>query len=57
MKPFAFSFAFLFAARLFAAEHDLVIYGGTSAAVVAAVQAKKMGKSVIVVSPDKHTAA
>lgn len=33
---------------------DIVIYGGTSAAVIAAVQAKKSGKSVIVVSPDKH---
>ncbi len=33
---------------------DIVIYGGTSAAVIAAVQANKMGKSVIVVSPDKH---
>lgn len=33
---------------------DVVIYGGTSAAVTAAVQAKKMGKSVIVVSPDIH---
>lgn len=33
---------------------DVVIYGGTSAAVTAAVQAKKMGKSVIVVSPDTH---
>ena len=37
-----------------AQEHDLVVYGGTSAAVIAAVQAKKMGKSVIIVSPDKH---
>ncbi len=35
-------------------EYDIVIYGGTSAAVIAAVQAKKMGKSVIIVSPDKH---
>lgn len=33
---------------------DIVIYGGTSAAVMAAVQAKKMGKSVLVVSPDVH---
>ena len=33
---------------------DIVIYGGTSAAVIAAVQAKKMGKSVIVVSPENH---
>jgi hypothetical protein len=35
-------------------QYDLVIYGGTSAAVIAAVQAKKMGKTVIIVSPDKH---
>ena len=33
---------------------DLIIYGGTSAAITAAVQAKQMGKSVIVVSPDVH---
>ncbi|HEY2573566.1 MAG TPA: FAD-dependent oxidoreductase, partial [Verrucomicrobiaceae bacterium] len=37
-----------------AAEYDVVIYGGTCSAVIAAVQAKKMGKSVIVVSPDQH---
>jgi lysophospholipase L1-like esterase len=37
-----------------AADYDLVIYGGTSAAVIAAVQAKKMGKTVVVVSPDQH---
>ncbi len=35
-------------------EADIVIYGGTSSAVIAAVQAKRMGKSVIFVSPDKH---
>jgi hypothetical protein len=34
--------------------YDVVIYGGTSAAISAAVQARTMGKSVIVVSPDKH---
>ena len=33
---------------------DIIIYGGTSASIAAAVQAKKMGASVIVVSPDKH---
>ncbi len=33
---------------------DVIIYGGTCAAVIAAVQVKKMGKTVIVVSPDKH---
>jgi len=37
-----------------AATYDLVVYGGTSAGVIAAVQAKQMGKSVIVVGPDKH---
>lgn len=37
-----------------AAEHDVVIYGGTSAAVMAAVQCQRMGKSVVVVAPDKH---
>ena len=35
-------------------EADIIIYGGTSAAVTAAVQARKMDKSVIVVSPDVH---
>lgn len=33
---------------------DVIVYGGTSGAVTAAIQAKKMGKSVIVVSPDTH---
>lgn len=33
---------------------DVIIYGGTSGAVTAAVQLKKMGNSVIVVSPDVH---
>ncbi len=33
---------------------DVIIYGGTSAAITAAVQVKKMGKSVIIVSPDVH---
>ena len=35
-------------------EADVVIYGGTSAAISAAVQVKKMGKTVLVVSPDEH---
>lgn len=37
-----------------AADYDLVVYGGTSAGVIAAVQAKKMGKSAIIVGPDRH---
>jgi hypothetical protein len=34
--------------------YDLVVYGGTSAGVIAAVQAHRMGKTVIIVGPDKH---
>lgn len=47
------SFA-LVGAMLQAAEHDVVVYGGTCAAVISAVQVKKMSKTVIIVSPDKH---
>lgn len=43
-----------FSTLLIAEDYDLVVYGGTCAAVTSAVQAKKMGKSVIVVSPDIH---
>lgn len=35
-------------------QADIIIYGGTSAGIIAAVQARKMGKSVLVVSPDKR---
>lgn len=34
--------------------HDLVVYGGTSSGVIAAVQAKRMGANVIIVCPDIH---
>ncbi|MBN1987359.1 MAG: FAD-dependent oxidoreductase, partial [Prolixibacteraceae bacterium] len=33
---------------------DVIVYGGTSSAVIAAVEVAQSGKSVIVVSPDKH---
>ena len=42
------------AAQEKAVERDIVIYGGTCAAVIAAVRAKQGGKSVVIVSPDKH---
>lgn len=35
-------------------ERDVVVYGGTSSAIVAAIQVAKMGKTVALVSPDKH---
>lgn len=33
---------------------DVIVSGGTSSAVTTAVQIARMGKSVIIVSPDKH---
>ena len=42
------------AARAATLEADVVIYGGTSAGVVAAVQAKKMGHSVLLIEPTRH---
>jgi hypothetical protein len=33
---------------------DVIVYGGTSAAVTAAVQVSRMGNTVIMISPDKH---
>jgi len=35
-------------------DADIIIYGGTSAAITASVSAVKLGKTVIVVSPDTH---
>ncbi|MCA9042796.1 MAG: FAD-dependent oxidoreductase [Planctomycetaceae bacterium] len=37
-----------------AESYDIVIYGGTSAAFSAAVQARRMGKSVIILEPREH---
>ena len=33
---------------------EVIIYGGTSSAVISAVEVARSGKSVIIVSPDKH---
>ncbi len=35
-------------------DYDVVVYGGTSAGVSAAIQAKRMGKTVVLVCPEKH---
>jgi hypothetical protein len=37
-----------------AADADIVIYGGTASGVAAAVQAVRMGKSVVVIEPSRH---
>ena len=33
---------------------NVIIYGGTAAAVTAAIESKQLGKTVVIVSPDKH---
>lgn len=35
-------------------HYDVLVYGGTSAGVMAAVQAARMGKSVLLIGPDAH---
>lgn len=60
MKPYSFFYFLLSALFPFFLsaqpkyKADVIVYGGTSAAITAAVQVKKMGKSVIIVSPDTH---
>lgn len=43
-----------FGAGVVTRKADVVVYGCTSGAMTAAIQVKKMGKSVIVVCPEKH---
>ena len=35
-------------------QADIVVYGGTSGGITAAVQARRMGKSVVIVCPERH---
>jgi glycine/D-amino acid oxidase-like deaminating enzyme len=37
-----------------AQSYDIVIYGGTSAGVAAAIQSSRLGKSVILIEPSSH---
>src|ERR1041384_1678312 len=53
--------AFLCPTTLLAADvstksppYDIVVYGGTSGGIIAAVQAAKMKKSVVLIEPSKH---
>jgi len=44
----------LFARPAVAADYDVVVYGGTASGVAAAVQAARMGKTVVVVESSQH---
>jgi len=44
----------LFSLPVFAQSYDICVYGGTSAGVMAAVTAKRAGKTVVLIEPSKH---
>ena len=50
----ACSIAFSERQTCFAETADIVIYGGTSSGIIAAVQAHRMGKSVALIEPSDH---
>ncbi len=58
LKTLTYSILILFAGcktqNVSTYKADIIIYGGTSAAVIAAVEAVQTGKTVFVVSPDIH---
>lgn len=57
MHPIPICFATTFLVATAAADpatHDIVVYGGTSGGITAAVQAAKDGRSVVLISPTKH---
>jgi len=39
---------------IFAVHYDLIVYGGTSGGVIAAVKAARMGKAVLLIEPGRH---
>ena len=49
-----FGYLFLVSACQNSNEYDLVIYGGTSAGVSAAIQASRMGKTVVLIEPSNR---
>jgi hypothetical protein len=46
--------AFVIVPTAFAADYDVCVYGGTASGVAAAIQASRMGKSVVLIEPSKH---
>src|SRR2546429_4982672 len=54
LAPLAVSLIASLPARGAEHQYDIVIYGGTSGGISAAVQAARMGKSVVLIEPGKH---
>ncbi|WP_339922111.1 FAD-dependent oxidoreductase [uncultured Cyclobacterium sp.] len=51
---FLFTFWFTYSAQAQNSSYDLVVYGGTSGGVAAAIQISRMGKSVLLIEPSNH---
>ena len=51
---FSVAIVLFVAPQVFAVDADVCVYGGTSGGVAAAVQAARMGKSVVLVEPGRH---
>jgi len=47
-------FLLLFSCQKNINEYDIVIYGGTSAGIAAAIQSSRMGKSVVLIEPTQR---
>ncbi|WP_268035837.1 FAD-dependent oxidoreductase [Algoriphagus sp. PAP.12] len=51
---FSFLFLILISPHLSAQSYDIVIYGGTSAGIAAAIQSSRMNKSVLLIEPSQR---
>jgi len=51
IKWYLIVFVFIFSFSAQCQEHDMVIYGGTSAGIAAAIQGSRMGKTVLLIEP------
>src|SRR5882724_7816102 len=51
---FSFCFKLFSSAQNKSLNYDVCVYGGTSAGVIAAYAAAKMGKTVILIEPGRH---
>jgi hypothetical protein len=55
MRRFLIAVTALFApSPMFAADYDVIVYGGNASGVATAVQVARMGKTVVLIEPGKH---
>jgi len=54
MRSLLPALALLMCSPAVAADYDIVVYGGNAAGVASAVQASRMGKTVVLIEPGKH---